>query len=180
MASLTAAALLVGSVAAADDHSIGLGLVGVVPDFNLGGTLSFYNLVAVMGAEGSVYGWQDEQDDGRTRSHVGASLGINAEILPNLYPSVGVTVTGAHLESTVLRRQQEKCPVYHDEPHCPVSPQTEIEHEPTLWGIEAKLTYLLLDGWLGLTAGYRLTFDDPLAHQALFGASAVLSRNPEY
>ena len=32
-----------------------------------------------------------------------------------------------------------------------------------------------LDAWLGLTAGYRLTFDDPLRHQALFGTLVVMA-----
>ena len=128
-----------------------------------------------VGVDGTVYGWQEKQDDGRTRYEVGASLGLNAELLENLYPSIGATVTGAQKKGIVFHRQQEKCPVHHGETHCPLTPQTEIEHEDARWGVEAKLTYVLLDGWLGLTAGYRLTFDDPLGHQALFGASVVMS-----
>ena len=176
-AAVGAVLLLAGSIAMADTHSFGIGFVVAVPDVNLGGTFSFYNLVSILGLEGSVYGWQGEQDDG-TRYQVGASLGINAELLDNLYPSVGATVTGAQTKRTVLRRQEERCPVYHGETHCPIGPQTEIEHEDTRWGIEAKATYVLLDGWLGLTVGYRMTFDDPLGHQALFGASVVLQSSP--
>ena len=170
--------LLAGSIATADTHSVGIGFVAAVPDVNLGGTFSFYNLVTILGLEGSVYGWQETQDDDDTRYQVGASLGINVEVLDNLYPSIGATVTGAQTKRTVLRRQEERCPVYHGETHCSIGPQTEIEHEVTRWGIEAKATYVLLDGWLGLTAGYRMTFDDPLGHQALFGASVVLQSSP--
>ena len=171
--------LLAGGIAAAaDTHSFGIGFFAVVPDANLGGTLTFYNLVSILGFDGAVYGWQETQDDDDTRYQVGASLGINAEVIDNLYPGIGVTVTGAQTKRTVLRRQEEKCPVYHGEPHCPIGPQTEIEHEDTRWGIEAKATYVLLDGWLGLTVGYRMTFDDPLGHQALFGASVVLQSSP--
>lgn len=60
----------------------------VAPDFNLGASLSFYNLVNAVGVDGTVYGWQEKQDDGRTRYEVGASLGLNAELLENLYPSI--------------------------------------------------------------------------------------------
>ena len=171
---LGAAALFVGSFASTDTLSAGLGLIGAAPDFNLGGSLAFYNLVSIMGAEATVYGWNEALEDGGTRYRVGGSLGVNGELLDNLYPSVGVTVTGGQTKRTILQRQQEKCPVYHGEAHCPIGPQTIIDHEPTKWGIEAKATYVLLDGYLGLTAGYRLTFDDPLAHQALFGASVVI------
>ena len=171
--------LLAGSIAAAaDTHSFGIGFVAAVPDVNLGGTFAFYNLVSILGFDGAVYGWQETQEDDGTRYQVGASLGINAELLDNLYPGIGVTVTGAQTKRTVLRRQGERCPEYHGETHCPTGPQTEIEHEDTRWGIEAKATYVLLAGWLGLTAGYRLTFDDPLGHQALFGASVVLHSSP--
>ena len=175
---LGAAVLFVGSIATADDHSAGLGLIGTAPDFNLGGMLAFYNIASAFGVDGSVYGWNEDLDDGRTRYRVGGSLGINAELFDNLYPGVAVTITGSQTKGTVLRRQQEKCPVYHGEPHCPIGPVTEIEHDPARWGIEAKATYVLLDGYLGLTAGYRLTFDDPLGHQALFGASVVIRKNP--
>ena len=161
-AAVGAVLLLAGSIAAADTHSFGIGFVAAVPDVNLGGTVAFYSLVSIVGFDGSVYGWQETQDDDDTRYQVGASLGINAEVIDNLYPGIGVTVTGAQTKRTVLRRQEE----------------TEIEHEDTRWGIEAKATYVLLDGWLGLTAGYRLTFDDPLGHQALFGASVVLHSSP--
>ena len=122
----------------------------------------------------TVYGWNEKQDDGRTRYEVGASLGLNAELLDNLYPSIGATLTGGQTKGTVLRRQEEKCPSHHGEPHCPIGPQTVIEHEDARWGVEAKVTWVILDGWLGLTAGYRLTFDDPLGHQALLGASVVM------
>lgn len=172
---LVAVSLIAGSIATADTaRSSALGLFAVVPDFNLGGSMAFYNLVSIMGAEATVYGWNETPDDGGTRYQAGGSLGVNVELLDNLYPSVGVTVTGGQTKKTVLRRQQEKCPVYHGEPHCPIGPQTIIDHEPTKWGIEAKATYVILDGWLGLTAGYRLTFHDPLGHQALFGASVVI------
>ena len=177
----TAVALLAASsIVSAEDKPLrsGLGLVAVAPDFNLGASVAFYNLASIVGIDGSVYGWQDTQDDGRTRYQVGASLSLNAELLKNLYPSIGATVSGGQTKGTVLRRQKEKCPVYHGETHCPIGPHTEIEHEDALWGIEAKLTYVFLDGWLGLTAGYRLTFDDPLGHQVLFGASAVMVPRP--
>ena len=154
--------------------ALGLIAVGPEPDFNLGASLAFYNLASIVGVDGSVYGGNTKQDDGRTRHQVGASLGLNAELLHNLYPSLAATVTGAHHKGTVLRRQQEKCPVHHGEAHCPIGPQTEIEHEDTQWGVEAKVTWVILDGWLGLTAGYRMTFADPLGHQALFGASVVM------
>lgn len=173
-AAVGAVLLLAGSIAAADTHGFGVGFFAVVPDPNLGGSLAFYNLVSILGLEGSVYGWQEPQDDGGTRSQVGASLDINAEILDNLYPAVGVTVAGAQTKRFVLFELPEDCPVQHGEPHCPTFLVTEIDHEPTRWGIEVKATYVMLDGWLGLTAGYRLTFDDPLGHQALFGASVVL------
>ena len=42
---LGAAAFLVGSIATADTHSSGLGIFAVAPDFNLGASLSFYNLL---------------------------------------------------------------------------------------------------------------------------------------
>ena len=83
---LGAAALLVGSIASTDTHSSGLGMFAVAPDFNLGASLSFYNLVNAVGLDGSVYGWQTKQEDGRTRYEVGASLGLNAELFENLYP----------------------------------------------------------------------------------------------
>ena len=170
-----AATLLAGgSIASTDTLSSGLGMFAVAPDFSLGASLSFYNLVSAVGVDGTVYGRQTKQDDGRSRHEVGASLGLNAELFENLYPSIGATVTGGQTKGTVLRRQQEKCPIYHGDTHCPIGPQTEIEHDDARWGVEAKVTYVLLDGWLGLTAGYRLTFDDPLAHQALFGASVVM------
>ena len=31
---------------------------------------------------------------------------------------------------------------------CPIIKEDEIEHEDARWGVEAKLTYVLLDGWL--------------------------------
>lgn len=179
VATLAGASLLVGIAASADTHRAGVGLFGVAPGFHLGGSLALYNFLSIVGAEGSVYGWSEKQDGGHTRYEIGASLGLNAEVLANLYPSLGVTVTGAQTSGIVFQRQQGKCPEYHGETHCPIAPRTEIEHEDTRWGLEAKLTYVMLDGWLGITAGYRMTFDDPLAHQALFGASVVLSLRPE-
>ena len=168
------AAASLAAIATADQHRAGLGVVAVAPDFNLGGSLAFYNLASIVGVDGSVYGWTEELEDGRTRHEVGGSLGINAELLDNLYPSLAATVTGAQTKGTVLRRQQERCPIHHGEAHCPIASHTEIEHEDTRWGLEVKATYVLLNGYLGLTAGYRLTFDDPLGHQALFGASVVM------
>ena len=175
VASFAAAASLTAvGVASADTLSSGLGMFAVAPDFNLGGSLAFYNLVSIVGVDGTVYGGQTTQDDGSSRHQVGASLGLNAELLDNLYPSIGATVTGAQTKRTVLQPQQEKCPRYHGQDHCPIGQRTDIEHEDARWGVEVKATYVLLDGWLGLTAGYRLTFDDPLGHQALFGASVVM------
>ncbi|MDE0025638.1 MAG: hypothetical protein OXP69_14605 [Spirochaetaceae bacterium] len=170
--------MLVGSVASADTLRGGLGMFAVAPDFNLGGSLAFYNLASIVGIDGSVYGGNTQQDDGGTRHQVGASLGLNVELLDNLYPSIGATVTGAQTKRTVLRHQQERCPVHHGEAHCAIGLHTEIEHEDAQWGVEVKATYVLLDGWLGLTAGYRLTFDDPLSHQGLFGVSVVMSSRP--
>lgn len=111
-----------------------------------------------------------------------ASLGLNAELLDNLYPSIGATVTGAHTKRTILRRQQERCPVHHEEAHCAIGPHTEIEHKDARWGVDVKATYVLLDGWFGLTAGYRLTstFDDPLSHQGLFGVGGECPPAPGY
>ena len=162
-----AASLVAGGVATADGHSAGLGMFAIAPDFNLGGSLAFYNLASALGAEASVYGWNEKQDDGSTRYEIGASLGINVELLDGLYPSLAATVTGAQSKRTVLERQREKCPVHHGVTHCPIIPDTLIEHEPARWGVEVKATYVLIDGWLGLTAGYRLTFDDPLGTNKL-------------
>jgi len=174
----TAVLLVVGSVASADTLRGGLGMFAVAPDFNLGASLAFYNLVSIVGIDGSVYGGTDQQDDGGTRHQVGAALGLNVELLDNLYPSIGATVTGASTKRSVLRRQQERCPVHHGEAHCAIGSHTEVEHEDARWGVEVKATYVLLDGWLGLTAGYRLTFDEPLSHQGLFGLSVVISPRP--
>ena len=60
------------------------------------------------------------------------------------------------------------------EAHCAIGPHTEIKHEDARWGVKVKAAYVLLNGWLGLTADYRLTFDDPLSHQGLFGVSVVM------
>lgn len=174
---LGAAVLFVGSIVSADSHSAGLGLIGVAPDFNLGGSLSFYNLASAFGVDGSIYGGNTQQDDRGTRHQVGASLGLNAELFDNFYPGIGATITGAQTKRLAFHRQDERCPVHHGITHCPLIAETEIEHEPARWGVEVKATYVLLNGYLGLTAGYRLTFDDPLVHQGLLGVSVVM-RSP--
>ena len=97
-------------------------MFAVAPDFNLGASLSFYNLVNAVGVDGSVYGWQTKQDDSRTRYEVGASLGLNAELLTNLYPSIGATVTGAQKKGYVFHRQKDKCPVHHGVDSLPAHP----------------------------------------------------------
>lgn len=171
---LAAVSLFMGGVATADDHSAGLGMFAVAPDFNLGGSLAFYNVVSAFGADGSVYGGNEKLDDGRTRHAIGASLGINVELLDDLYPSVGATISGAQKKGLAFHRQEKKCPVHHGVPHCPLIAETEIEHEDPRWGVEVKATYVLFDGWLGVTAGYRLTFSDPLGHQAMLGASVLI------
>ena len=174
VSTFAAASLLAGGSVAADGHSAGLGMFAVAPGFSLGGSLAFYNLADVLGVDGSLYGWNDKQDDGRTRYEVGASLGLNAELLHNLYPSLAATVTGANTKGFVFRRQQERCPTHHGVTHCPLIRETETDHEATRWGVEAKVTYVVFDGWLGLTAGYRLTFADPLEHRGLLGVSAII------
>ena len=98
-------------------------MFAVAPDFNLGASLSFYNLVNAVGVDGSVYGWQTKQDDSRTRYEVGASLGLNAELLTNLYPSIGATVTGAQKKGYVFHRQKDKCPVHHGVDSLPAHPR---------------------------------------------------------
>ena len=123
----------------------------------------------------SVYGWMT-QDGDETTHDVGASLGINVELLlDGLYPSVGVSIAGGQTKQPTVRLQEKECPTYHGEPHCPVVRGQEIDHQDTAWGLEGKLTYVLFDGWLGLTAGYRMPFADPLAGSAVFEVAVVMS-----
>ena len=68
----------------------------------------------------SVYGWMT-QDGDETTHDVGASLGINVELLlDGLYPSIGVTIAGGQTKRPTVRLQEKECPTYHGEPHCPV------------------------------------------------------------
>ena len=74
----------------------------------------------------SVYGWMT-QDGDETTHDVGASLGINVELLlDGLYPSVGVSIAGGQTKQPTVRLQEKECPTYHGEPHCPVVRGQEI------------------------------------------------------
>ena len=183
---LVAIVLLVGGgiAAAADDRakqlSSSLGVVVAAPDFNMGAAFAFYNaLWSIVGVDVSVYG-SLTHDDGETSQDVGASLGINAELLVDgLYPSLGVTIAGGQTKRPTIQRQEKECPTYHGEPHCPVVRGQEIDHQDTAWGLEGKLTYVLFDGWLGLSAGYRMPFEEPLGGSFLLGVAVVMSpRSP--
>ena len=54
----------------------------MVPEFNLGLSVAVYDLVSILGFDGSVFGWSYEQEDVSTHYRVGGALGINAQVIP--------------------------------------------------------------------------------------------------
>ena len=166
--------LLIGSIVSADTSSTGIGYYAVVPEFNLGLSVAVYDLVSILGFDGSVFGWSDEQEDVSTRYRVGGALGINVQVIPDLYTGIGAIVQGASTKRTVLRSRQDTCHVYHGEPHCEYVLRTELDRDDPRWGVEAKLIYRWVDGYMGFTVGYRMIFEDPLVHQVMFGTSLVI------
>ena len=144
----------------------------MVPEFNLGLSVAVYDLVSILGFDGSVFGWSYEQEDVSTHYRVGGGLGINAQVIPDLYAGIGAIVQRASTKRTVLRSRQDKCPVYHGETHCQLVLRTERDRDDPRWGVEAKLTYRY--EYLGFTVGYRMRFEDPLVHQVMFGTSLVI------
>ena len=85
-------------------------------------------------------------------------------------PSVGVTVTGAQTKRIVLQRQKEKCPVHHGETHARSGHRPRLSMRTHGEASRRRLPMCMVDGWMGLTAGYRLTFADSVSHQALLAA----------
>ena len=138
--------------------------MAAAPDFNLGGSIAFYNaLWSIVGIDLSVYGWTT-QDGTETTHDVGASLGINAELLTDgLYPSIGVSIAGGQTKRPTVPAPGEGMPYLPRRTALPGSAGTGDRPPGHRVGGGGKLTYVLFDGWLGRTAGYRMPFADPLA-----------------
>lgn len=142
--------IAVSGVTFADGPGIALGYQ-FVPLLPAGLSLSLLDTFGLFGVEATVNAG-GSRGDGQRAARFSGSLGANVATPINLYPSLAISFQNN-------RRWRGD----------------DLIERRTVWGLDVKLTGYV-DSWIGITAGYRAPFGDPLDGSLILGASLVLLR----
>ena len=63
--------------------------------------------------------------------------------------------------------------MFHGVPHCPPVRQVKQKEDSIQWGVDVKVSYVFR-GWVGVTAGYWVPFDDPLGGALILGVTIIM------